>query len=218
MNEELKQLEASLRDLRPAPLEHGLNDRLERAMSGELESFRPDLLTLERKASNQSPVALPEELLDQLVHVCAQTPFPVDEKVVLFPGESGPREKPSRKRISHRIAHYAAVACVALAGGLSAYFVQLDDSQATAVVKQEVSSPAPIISDPEDRGHFVPAAFNSGVSNASDLGLMWPDQGRPVRVLKVIYMDEIKMMNDEGEELIYTAPRVEYVVVPEKVD
>ena len=69
-----------------------------------------------------------------------------------------------------------------------------------------------------ERGAFVPASFNSGVRNTSDLGVVWAEWDRPMRVVKVTYTDQVTLLNEQGEEAVFQVPRVEYLVVPENVD
>ena len=67
-------------------------------------------------------------------------------------------------------------------------------------------------------GAFVPAAFNSGVSGTNDLGVMWTNEQKPVRVVRVIYKDVLRLLNEKGEEVEVEVERMEYLMVPEKID
>lgn len=212
MNDEIQKLQADLEGLQPAALDPALLDRLEMAVQGELEQLDPHLKTTESLLAAQQAAKIPAELAERLGEVTRKTAFPVGEKVVLFPGESA--AKPSR---NSKGGWFAAAACVALAGALAAFFVnpsQQDELAGSGSISQAdgVSSPA------MERGDFVPASFDSGVSDASDLGVVWAAPDRPVRVVKVVYIDKVKLLNEEGEEIVATTPRVEYLVVPENVD
>ena len=47
---------------------------------------------------------------------------------------------------------------------------------------------------------------------------MWTNDGKPVRMVRVIYMDKAKYRNPQGEIIEVERPRVEYLMVPEKID
>ncbi len=74
------------------------------------------------------------------------------------------------------------------------------------------------VSSSVNSGAFVPATFNSGVSNTDDLGVMWSDDRKPMRVVRVVYKDVVRFLNEKGEEVAVEVPRVEYLMVPEEID
>lgn len=212
MNDDIQKLQADLRGLQPPVLDPAFLDRLEMAVHGELDQLGPELKATEQLLAAQQPAGVPEEFAGQLVAVARKTPFPVGKKVVLFPGESSAKPK-SRSRFSWM----ASAACVALAGALAAFFVNPAATRpVVASVPSEAGSAVP--SKAVERGAFVPASFNSGVSDTSDLGVMWAERSRPLRVVKVTYRDQVKLLNEQGEEVVVEVPRVEFLVVPEKVD
>lgn len=212
MNDELQKLQAELQDMQPAALDPALLDRFEMAIKGELEVMQPDLKVTEQMLARQKPALLPEDLSGRLVEVARKTPFPVGRNVVLFPGET--TAKTSK---SSRASWMASAAAVALAGALSAFFMGPVD-EAPAVATRTDSAPVKVVGKPVERGEFVPASFNSGVQDASDLGVMWAERSRPMRVVKVVYLDQVKLLNEQGEEVVVEVPRVEYLMVPEKID
>ena len=212
MNEELKMLEAELKGHAPAALDPSLLDRFEMAIQGELEQLEPELRVTEQMLGKQSPAKLPDALAGELVETVRRTPFPVDGKVLMFPGESSakPATKSSRSWM-------AAAACVALAGALSAFFVG-PKQDGPSLVSQPGKPATKVVNQAAERGAFVPASFNSGVRDTSDLGVVWPERSRPMRVVKVVYRDQVKLLNEQGEEVVVEVPRVEFLVVPEKID
>ncbi|MGB6223345.1 hypothetical protein [Haloferula sp.] len=207
MESELQELEAQLQGIRPAALDDALLDRLTGAVAGTLQQVDGGLRSVEAAATRVEPAALSSDLTARLEKVVQGVPFPVDEKVVLFPRGVAPVESGEVKKISPK--WWAAAAAVALAGGLSALMV----SPPKETSKKIVAAPAQINS-----GAFVPAGFNSGVSGTDDLGVMWTDQQKPVRVVRVVYKDVLRLLNNKGEEVEVEVPRVEYLMVPEKID
>jgi hypothetical protein len=58
----------------------------------------------------------------------------------------------------------------------------------------------------------------SKVSEAQDEGLIWTRDGKPMRRVKVIYMDKMKYAGEDGKIVEMERPRVEWLLVPEKID
>ena len=85
MESDLQKLEAQLQAMRPVGLNDALLDRLTGAVAGTLESTDTEYRPVEAATSKLAPVALSDDLMDRLTKVVDQVPFPVDEKVVLFP-------------------------------------------------------------------------------------------------------------------------------------
>ena len=208
MESDLQKLEAQLQAMRPVGLNDALLDRLTGAVAGTLESTDTEYRPVEAATSKLAPVALSDDLMDRLTKVVDQVPFPVDEKVVLFPRGSAAVEE---KKSSRPKWWAAAAAAVALAGGLSALMV----SPPKDAGKVANSKPIP---SRIDSGAFMPAAFNSGVSGTDDLGVMWSEDQRPMRVVRVVYKDVVRFLNEKGEEVAVEVPRVEYLMVPEQID
>lgn len=207
MESELQKLEAQLQGIRPAALDDALLDRLTGAVTGTLQHVDGGLRSVEAAAARVEPAALNADLTARLEKIVGGLAFPVDEKVVLFPGGVAPVESGEGKKISPK--WWAAAAAVALAGGLSALMVSpaKEASEPVAAAPSKVSS-----------GAFVPAGFDSGVSGTDDLGVMWTDERKPVRVVRVVYKDVLRLLNNRGEEVEVEVPRVEYLMVPEKID
>lgn len=207
MESDLQELEAQLQGLRAAALDDALLDRLGGAIAGTLESTDADLRPVEAASGKLQPAGLSDSLTERLVGIVDQVPFPVDEKVVLFP--KGSTAVDEKKKSGSR--WWAAAAAVALAGGLSALMVS-PSKEAKKIVKGS-AFPSQVQS-----GAFVPAAFNSGVSNTDDLGVVWTDEHKPMRVVRVVYMDRVIFTNEKGDRLQRDIPRVEYLMVPENID
>jgi hypothetical protein len=207
MDSDLQEFEAQLKGLRPAALDDVLLDRLTAAISGTQELTDVGLRPVEAASSKLVPAGLSDSLTERLAGVVDQVPFPVDEKVVLFPKGSAAVEKKGNARPKW----WAAAAAVALAGGLSALMVSPPKEDSKVVRGDSAFSQA-------QSGKFVPAAFNSGVSGTDDLGVMWTGERKPVRVVRVVYKDVLRLLNEKGEEVEVEVPRVEYLMVPEKIE
>lgn len=206
MDTALQKLEAQLQDLRPASLNDALLDRLTRAVASNLQQTDTALRPIEAATSKLKPATLNDALTERLAEVVEVVPFPVDEKVVLFPGGSAAMEEKKP-----RFKWWAAAAAVALAGGLSALMVSPPKDAPKLAKNNPISSRV-------NSGAFVPASFGSGVSGTDDLGVMWSGDRRPMRVVRVVYKDVVTFLNEKGEEVSVEVPRVEYLMVPEKID
>jgi lipopolysaccharide export system protein LptA len=55
------------------------------------------------------------------------------------------------------------------------------------------------------------------VEDASDEGVVLKD-GKPHRVMKIVYKEKGSFINAEGRKVEVEQPRVEYILVPEKGD
>jgi hypothetical protein len=162
---------------------------------------------MERELSKLSPSALDVGVQERLLETVTRVPVPVNEKVVLFPGKSKPVEKASSRR-----PWLAAAAAVAVMGGFSA--LMMGPQQGSGPVAGKPAPQAPVSSAKE----LVPASVGSKVSEAQDEGLIWTRDGKPMRRVKVIYMDKVKYAGEDGKIVEMERPRVEWLLVPEKID
>lgn len=208
MDSEFQDIEDTLKGLRPAPLAPASMDRLLAAVQGRGQAADPALASVERTLGSMTPLAVPSAAADGMLATVSAVPFPVDEKVVLFPGSS----KPAGKTASRR-PWYAAAAAVAVAGAFSALMVEQPRAKGGASLARTESG----IPTRQPTG-FVPASVGSGLEEAKDEGVMWTPDGMPVRMVRVIYMDKAKYRNPQGEIIEVERPRVEYLMVPEKID
>jgi hypothetical protein len=110
----------------------------------------------------------------------------------------------------------AAAAAVALLGSLAAWITpnQANDTVSTTTIP---SVPRSVITSPASSS-FAPAAFNRNLSDTRDEGVIWNPSNRPHRVMRFTYMDRVTLKNEKGESIQVEQPRVEYVIIPEKID
>lgn len=210
MDREFQEIEAALKALRPAPADAACLDRLAAAMQGSLQSADPALQAIERELAGLRPPALAAGLAGRLLETVTRTPFPVDGKVVLFPGPV-----PSVRQKSARRPWWTAAAAVAVAGAFSALMLDGGRQAPAAASASAVPSPAPLADAPAG---FVPAGVHTGLHEARDQGVIWNAKGEPVRVLRMEYRDRVKYRAADGTVVEQESPRVEYFVVPEEVD
>ncbi len=205
MNHDLHDLESSLAGLRPARADDALLERLESAADGSLTELTVSELRFESLLSSERPAALTPEFFASLEKVVASTPFPVGEKIVMFTkGNVAPKNV-------RRFRPMVAAAAVALLGGMTALMVP------TGTIPKNggtiVSNPIPS----RTSGGFVPASYGNNVQTASDEGVVWKEN-RPHRVVRVVFKERASFINAQGERVEVEQPRVEYILVPEKID
>lgn len=205
MDPEFQDIEDTLKGLRPAAPDAACMERLLAAVEGRLQSSHASFAGLEQRLESMSPAALPSEVAGAMLATVSKVPFPVDEKVVLFPG-AAKAASPERARRPW----YAAAAAVAVAGAFSAFMI--DGGGAPKA--------APLAKKGEVRAKegFMPASLGTGLGDASDEGVVWTPDGKPVRMVRVIYKDRVMYRDAAGKVIEIERPRVEYLMVPEKID
>jgi hypothetical protein len=185
--------------------------------------MEPALQHVEDALGAMVPVALSADLSSRYLGIVSRVPFPLDDKVVLFPGKSRSGQKPAARR-----PWWMAAAAVAMAGAFSATFVGHEGSSSATkeVASAEMISSPPVqpqvnsaeYSSPASPGNFVPASTGTGVQEAKDEGVVWNRQGNPFRMVRVVYMDTVKLKDGNGKIVEVQRPRVDYLAVPEKVN
>ena len=206
MNHDLHDLESSLAGLRPTGADSALLARLESAAEGTLTEMTAAELRLESTLRGHRPLTLPAEFFASLENVLASTPFPVGEKIVMFTkGNVAPKN-------IRRFRPMLAAAAVALLGAATALLVPpgVTGTKSGGGVTS-TSPPRPLV------GSFVPASYGNHVQTASDEGVVW-QENRPHRVVRVVYNERASFINSDGKRVEVEQPRVEYILVPEKID
>ena len=204
MDEDFQELEATLKGMRPVAPDAACMDRLLAAVERRMPAAD---VTMERELAKLSPSALAGGVQERLLETVARVPFPVDEKVVLFPGKARPIEKAPARR-----PWLAAAAAVAVLGAFSALMVGPQKGSAPVVDGKKTEAPVPT------QKRLVPASVGSQFSEAQDEGVTWTRDGKPLRRVKVIYMDKVKYAGEDGKIVEMERPRVEWLLVPEKID
>ena len=209
MNPDETSLEADLRELFAAPLDDALMARLEAAADGTLTELSPAELRFEERLRGFSPTAISPDFLASLETIVRDVPFPVDEKIVLFPKAGAVQPKRSSRPT------WAAAAAVALVGAATALLMPVGNSSTKVA-----GPPSPPNHDPisSSAGNFIPAGFNRGVSNVHDEGVVWKSNSQPHSLMRVEYVDKITLKDQLGREVQVERPGARYMLVPAKTD
>ncbi len=200
MNRDDAMFEEVLCGQRPSRLESDVFARLHAALDeacAPVEAPNPDV---EAWLDDRRPSRLPQELMDRLGGLVAPAP-----QVIPMPG-------PVRV---HAFRRYAVAAAVAMIGAAAALLAPIGgERQESSIVAAESDAPTMSLSAARE---FVPAAYARSLSEARDEGIVWRNNA-PHRVLRIVYSDTITLTNEAGEVVEMEQPRVEYIVVPEKID
>lgn len=214
------EVEEALKEMTPSGLSGGVLDRLCLAM--EEVAIAPDsqedvlslpvdheLAALEESLGRLVPHGMPENMIGRLDQAMARwhEKVPVEEKVIPLnrvPGSDRGSTRPGLR----------AVAAVALMGASAAFLTtevgQSENmtSQRIPVVNEAVT--APVV--------FTPGDARESVVSANDHGVLWTEDGLPVRCLEVESRNEVYFLNERGEKLIFTQPKREIMLTPVKFD
>lgn len=208
MSSDITTLESQLGKLRPSAPSAALLDRLE-ACAADVwqETNRIEQSNAESLATHR-PAALPPALAESLHATLSNVEFPQESKIVPFPAKDTSRTRT-------RPAWLSAVALVALCGVLAALLVPVSEKSNTVATTPKLPAAAEGTATTE----LVPAGFRRGLSEASDEGVVWQAPDRAHRVLRVVYKDTVTMRDEQtGRVYQIEEPRVEYILVPAKID
>ncbi len=206
--------EQKLADLQPNKLDEDFMTRLLASTDGSLTELTDAERQFETSLRKYSPPKLSSSFDSTLIEILNNTPFHVDEKIVLFhKSTSRAIGTPSK----FRRFNIAAAAAVALLGSLAAWITPAPNKETVAIIpEQAIQQPSPLTTSAPSS--FAPAGFNRSLSGARDEGVIWNPSNRPHRVMRFTYMDRVTMKNEKGELIQVEQPRVQYVVIPEKLD
>lgn len=204
MNLEIEQIEDLLRSMRPRAVSDATKSRIEAALT---QACTRD--PLHQAIASTRPAPLSPELVKRLEASLSRIPHPNTHKVVRFPAKHEHATTPTWKK-------YSAVAAVALMGAASALL--LPNKPAGQALSQATSSSRPAASTSINPDSLVPAGYRRGLSEAKDEGIVWQPQTGPHRRLKLVYRELVTLRDASGRVYQVERPRVEYVLVPAKVD
>ena len=217
MSSEFSSLESELADLRPRRLDPALLDRLEACTQGTWHLTSQVERHHESRLAAESPSPVPTRLMARLESVVANTPFPAERKIVLFPRRDT-TTIPRTHTDTTRRPWLAAAAAVALLGGLAARFVPVTSRTGALADKTPPPSATPAQPPSQPARELVPAGFRRGLSEASDEGVVVRSAGEAHRVLRLVYTDRVTLHDPHGRTVEVEQPRVEYILVPTRVD
>ena len=216
-------VEETLKSMQPSPLSGPLLDRLAGAMDevGSRVKDRPsepilhptlngELAALEETLRELLPHGMPENMIGRLDDAMSRwhEKVPVEEKVVPLSPLAG-RSPSGSFRPGWR-----AVAAVALMG-VGAAFVTLQDPADPSLVKKRIpvsveTEPTPVVFTPDDARSMVLAT--------NDHGVVWTENGLPVRCLEREVKKELSFTGERGEQLTIARPVREVMFMVEKLD
>lgn len=209
MPQETSSLESDLRRLRAAAPDESFLARLEACAENTWTDLTPGEIRFEHRLREITPANLPPALMASLEATLRGIPFPRDEKIVIFPQPSTAAPRPRR-------AWWGAAAAVALTGAVTALLIPPNPGTGNIA-----AAPPPIrVTQPAASNHadLIPAGFRRGISEARDEGVIWQSNNQPHRVLKVVYMERVTLKDPQGRTYQVEQPRVEYILVPAKID
>lgn len=212
--------ESQLGSLNPAGLDEDFLARLTASAEGTYTSLSADEASLEDKLRAFRPRTIPAGLHASLLKSLGDTPFAVDEKIVLFNKPAAGTTSNGKTRGAFRL-NLAAAAAVALLGAIAAFLVPSDTAKNESAQTEVPLRPETVTLAPQTLPAFpaspiAPASRN--LSDTRDEGVVWRGKNQPHRVLRLTYMDQVTVMDAEGNPIPTQRPRVEYVIIPEKID
>lgn len=208
--------EQELSNLQPSGLDEDFLARLTACAEGTQLDLSEDEIALESRLRALRPRKIPSALQTSLLDALGDTPFAVDDKIVLFNKPSSGTVRADSKRSSFRF-NLGAAAAVALLGSIAAFMVpkETHNDQKTVTGEEPKSFAAPLTITP---AQVAPASFTRNPSETRDEGVIWRGKNQPHRVLRLTYMDQVMTKDAAGNPISTQRPRVEYVIIPEKID
>jgi hypothetical protein len=211
--------EQELQNLAPSGLDEDFLSRLTACAEGTAESLSDDELDFENHLRSIQPRKIPAGFQSKLMEAVGDAPFPVDGTIVLFNKAAAATDSGKPRRFLRF--NIAAAAAVALLGSIAAFMVPGEPAGNLGAdagsPKDPIVAPAIIPNSPE-ASNFAPASFNRNLSETRDEGVIWRGKNQPHRVLRLTYMDQVTVKGADGKSVLVEQPRVEYVIIPEKID
>lgn len=226
MNPELPDLDAELRGLRATALDEALLLRLEACADGTFAQLNSEELRFEAKLRETRPAPLDAAFLADLGKIFHEVPFPVNEKIVLFPKANNVANNAATgERLKRQRPMWAAAAAVALIGAATALLMPSGNTGPRYAGSEKgggatTGRPPGITSPPafNASNNIVPASFNRGVSEVNDEGIVWNGNNQPHNKVRVVYKDKMTVKEENGRTYQVEQPRVHYLLVPAHTD
>ena len=198
MNRDDATLEEALRQCGPSRLDDRVTARMLMALDGASAPVDAVDRGFEATIAGRQPSRLPDALMDRVAALAGPD-------IVAMPGP--------KRVIAFR--RFAAAAAIAMVGAAAALLAPIGGE--APQVADTPPPPAPRADSTVDARAFVPASHQRGLSDARDEGIVWKDNTAH-RILRIVYTDIITLRNEAGEVVEVEQPRVEYILVPKKVD
>lgn len=208
--------EQQLGNLNPAGIDGDFLARLTASAEGTLTNLSEDEAAFEHQLRSIRPKAIPANLSASLLEALGDTPFAVDEKIVLFNKPSAGTVGAGKGRNAFRF-NLAAAAAVALLGSIAAFIVPADTAKYQSAYIPDLAEP--VITPVAPATSLVaPAGFQRDLSDTRDEGVVWRGKNEPHRVFRRAYTERLTVRDANGNPISTARPRVEYVLIPEKID
>lgn len=212
-------IEQNLRSLNPRGIDEDFLSRLTACAEDSMLTLSEEELEFEKSLRALKPGNIPASLRASLSDTIAETPFAVDDKIVLFHKSNGRRTGGSSSRPKILRFNVAAAAAVALLGAIAALMLPAGSgSDDGSVSNRDTGKAGAPMMGSAATSNYAPATFNRNLSDTTDEGVIWRGNNRPHRVLRFTYMDRVTLKNENGETVQVEQPRDEYVIIPEKID
>lgn len=214
MSHDPTSLEQDLRDLRAATLDDAFLHRLESAADGTLEQLTREEIRFEEFLRAKPAARLAPDFMAELEAAVSGVPFPINDKIVLFP-KAAPAPAARRNRPM-----WSAAAAVALIGAATALLMP-GGKPVGNIADQDQKTPPSAVSSPalpaNASANLVPASFNRGLSEVHDEGVVYK-ANQPHSVVRVVYTDRVTLKHPDGRTYQVEQPKVKYVLVPARTD
>ncbi|MFN5737169.1 MAG: hypothetical protein ACK47H_01125, partial [Akkermansiaceae bacterium] len=132
-----------------------------------------------------SPPKLSSSFDSALLDILNNTPFHVDEKIVLFHKSTSQTKNTCSKL---RRFNLAAAAAVALLGSLAAWITPGQNNETITYNPERFIQEPSTVTTPTP-STFAPASFNHSLSETRDEGVIWNQANHPHRVLRFTYIE-----------------------------
>lgn len=209
-------IEQQLANLNPAGLDGDFLERLTANAEGTYLDISQEEAAFENELRALRPVHVSAVLSASLLETLGDTPFAVDEKIVLF-NKPAYGAKVARPRGAFRF-NLAAAAAVALLGSIAAFMVPAGTTEKQGA--ENVAAPEPVAAQLV-AGSTSPVAtlgFSPNLGDSRDMGVVWRGKHQPHRIIRRTYLEQDVVEDNEGNSVPVMRPRVEYIIIPEKID
>lgn len=215
-------IENELRKITPVGLSGALLDRFSDAMEEAAAEVREEqnkvvearlddeLSSLESSLRRLVPHGMPENMISRLDEAMSRwhEKVPLNEKIVPLKSLNKTRKRSVRPG-------WGAVAAMVVTGAGAALLTSEKADPARAATQRlpvrTESNTAPVV--------FTPGDARASVVSANDRGILWTEDGRPVRCVEVELQNEVHFKNPLGEKLVFAEPKKREVILkPVKFD
>ncbi|MBC7979826.1 MAG: hypothetical protein H7Y36_04620 [Armatimonadetes bacterium] len=210
-------LEQQLNVLKPSGLDDAFLLRLTSSAEGLLLQPTAEELEFVSELRAITPRRVSSGMHSKLCGIIGDTPFAADEKIVFFnKSKSLESSSKSGKRTNIIRLNLAAAAAVAILGSLAALMLPGGESSKVPLVSSTPVGSNPVSS--QNSENYIPASYNRNLSDTRDEGVIWQTKNQSHRVLRLTYTERVTLKNEKGGTVEVEQPRVEYVIIPEKID